>query len=289
MKKLSLAMVMSVLLLTACNTHQEEIQQLQATRDSLSTQLITRDSTIDAFFQSFNSIQENLDRIKQTENIINTKVQGDVENSDSLSTQVNNDIQMIYGLLKENKQKLANLQRRLRHSGIKIKALKEHIDRLMQEIRNKDVEIMKLRDRLVELNLQIADLNENVDSLSTETVQKDSVITEKETQLHTAYYVFGTKKELLANGVITKEGGFVGIGRIMKLRTDFNTDYFTKVDTRLLQELPLGVKKAKLITTHPVGSYEFKSNNDGTIEKLVITDYEKFWSVSKYLVVLVEL
>jgi len=289
MKKLSLAMVMSVLLLTACNTHQEEIQQLQATRDSLSTQLITRDSTIDAFFQSFNSIQENLDRIKQTENIINTKVQGDVENSDSLSTQVNNDIQMIYGLLKENKQKFANLQRRLRHPGIKIKALKEHIDRLMQEIRNKDVEIMKLRDRLVELNLQIADLNENVDSLSTETVQKDSVITEKETQLHTAYYVFGTKKELLANGVITKEGGFVGIGRIMKLRTDFNTDYFTKVDTRSLQELPLGVKKAKLITTHPVGSYEFKSNNDGTIEKLVITDYEKFWSVSKYLVVLVEL
>ena len=46
-------------------------------------------------------------------------------------------------------------------------------------------------------------------------------------------------------------------------------------------EIPIGGTKAKLATSHPEGSYRLE---DGAA-KLVITNPEKFWSISKYLVV----
>ena len=96
-----------------------------------------------------------------------------------------------------------------------------------------------------------------------------------------------TSKELIAQGVLTKEGGFIGIGKAEKLKEDFNKNYFTQIDITESMSIPLACKKAKLITTHPSGSYKF-DGPEGKIEKLTITNSEEFWSVSKYLVVVVE-
>ena len=91
---------------------------------------------------------------------------------------------------------------------------------------------------------------------------------------------------LIEQKVITKEGGFVGLGRILKLMEDFNKDYFTKIDITELKEIPLNFKKVKLVTTHPSSSYTLKGEEP--IEKIVINDATEFWSASKYLVILVE-
>jgi hypothetical protein len=117
-----------------------------------------------------------------------------------------------------------------------------------------------------------------------EATQESAVKTEK---LNTAFYAFGTSKELIKNGVLTKEGGFIGIGKIQKMKDDFNKNYFTKVDVSTTNTLVLGAKKAKLITTHPSGSYKIEGA-DGKAEKLVITNSEEFWGTSKYLVIVVE-
>lgn len=117
-----------------------------------------------------------------------------------------------------------------------------------------------------------------------EATQESSVKTEK---LNTAYYAFGTSKELIKNNVLTKEGGFIGMGKTAKMKEDFNKGYFTKVDISTISEIVLGAKKAKLITTHPAGSYKIEGA-DGKAEKLVITNAEDFWSASKYLVIVVE-
>jgi len=47
------------------------------------------------------------------------------------------------------------------------------------------------------------------------------------------------------------------------------------------------VKKAKLITTHPDGTYHF-TGTEKSVENLVIDKPEEFWKASNYLVVLVE-
>ena len=66
-----------------------------------------------------------------------------------------------------------------------------------------------------------------------------------------------------------------------------NTSYFTKMDITATKEIQLSAKKAKLVTTHPAGSYKI-DGADGKADKLIILDADKFWSVSKYCVIVVE-
>jgi hypothetical protein len=104
--------------------------------------------------------------------------------------------------------------------------------------------------------------------------------------LNTAYFAFGSKKELLDNKVISTEGGVLGLGKNKELAADFNKDYFTEVNITELKEIPLGYKKIEFTTNHPEDSYKLVETE--MIDKLVITDAKKFWSVSKYLVIVVK-
>ena len=88
-------------------------------------------------------------------------------------------------------------------------------------------------------------------------------------------------------GVITKKGGFIGIGKTEQLKQDFNTDYFTQVDITETQAIDLFSKKANILTSHPSDSYKLEGD-DESVDKLVILDPVRFWSASKYLVVVVE-
>ena len=87
--------------------------------------------------------------------------------------------------------------------------------------------------------------------------------------------------------MLTKEGGFLGIGKNEELKDDFNKDYFSKIDIREQKSFLLYAKKAELITTHPKSSYEFMGA-DNKVDSLVIKDSEAFWNASKYLVILLE-
>ena len=71
------------------------------------------------------------------------------------------------------------------------------------------------------------------------------------------------------------------------LRDDFKKDDFVKIDLTMLTEIPLNsARKATLVTPHPTDSYKFVMG--ASYDKLVILDPEKFWSGSKYLVVVVD-
>ena len=65
---------------------------------------------------------------------------------------------------------------------------------------------------------------------------------------------------------------------------DFNKDYFTKIDIRTDKEIKLYSKDAELLTSHPADSYELVKDADGQLS-LVILNPNKFWSVSRYLVI----
>ena len=65
---------------------------------------------------------------------------------------------------------------------------------------------------------------------------------------------------------------------------DFNKNYFTQIDIRTDKEIKLYSKEAKLLTAHPEGTYELKKDDKGQLT-LVITNPNKFWSVSRYLVI----
>jgi len=54
-----------------------------------------------------------------------------------------------------------------------------------------------------------------------------------------------------------------------------------------MTEIPIETRKAKLLTVHPAGTYEFKDlNDDKQIDILEIKNPKEFWKTSRYLVVM---
>ena len=125
----------------------------------------------------------------------------------------------------------------------------------------------------------------NVKTALTETKQESDLKTEK---LNTAYYAIGTAKELIKQNVLTKDGGFIGLGKSTKLKANFNTAYFTKVDVTTLKEITIGSKKAKVISTNPADSYSFEGEQGKKITNLLINDPAAFWATDRYLVIVTE-
>jgi archaellum component FlaC len=238
-----------------------------------------QDSSIQSFIRGFNEIQDNLDAIKEKEKIV-TESSKDSETRKTKEEQIVADIQAIYDLLNKNKSRIASMRNKLDKSKKKNEELEKFITRLTAEIESKDLQIGDLKTQLEQLNVEMTNLNITYQ----EVTQESAVKTEK---LNTAFYAFGTSKELIKNGVLTKEGGFIGMGKIQKMKDDFNKTYFTKVDISTTNTIALSARKAKLITTHPSGSYKIEGA-DGKAEKITITNSEDFWSASKYLVIVVE-
>ena len=68
---------------------------------------------------------------------------------------------------------------------------------------------------------------------------------------------------------------------------NFNTDYFTKIDIRYDKEIKLYSKGAKLLTNHPTDSYRLEKDSQNQYV-LNITNPNKFWAASRYLVIQVK-
>lgn len=280
-------------LLMACQGKNQKIEELQAEKDSLQQIAQEKEQMISEFVNSFSEIQQNLDAIKQKEQIIR-KSSSEEQITTDAKERINEDIMSIYELLLTNKKKLRDLRERLENSRHEMTDMEKMVKQLTQQLEAKNKEIDRLKNQLSELkidvknlNTQIDKLNTNVDSLSSENKQKESVIKEKTKRINTAYYAIGNEDELEENGVIEKKGGFLGLGKTAQLKEDYNASYFTKIDIRNKKQFDLAVRKAKVITTHPSSSFTLKETED-QIEGLKITNPDQFWSATKYLVIVVK-
>lgn len=275
----------------SCN--QKKIEQLEARNDSLVNQANLKEASINEFLAAFNEIQGNLDSIKATEMIISETTEGKTELKRAQKDQINEDINKIYELLLENKQRVASLKKQLGNSNFQIGELEKMIDNLGKEIEAKDAEIEQLRADLEKMNIKITKLTKDVEDLTEESAIKSGKIKEqaeeiedKTIELNTAYYVVGGKKELMDNNVITKEGGFIGIGASKVIKQDFNEGLFKKIDIRQFSKLNIPGKKVEIVSNHPAESYTLAGDKGNWV--LQIKDYNAFWKSSKYLVVVAD-
>ena len=133
-------------------------------------------------------------------------------------------------------------------------------------------------------NVQIEQLITVVDILATDNTEQNQIITEKNAELHTAYYIVGKSKDLQELKLIDKKGGLLGIGRTSKLSENLDNAMFNKIDYNVTTVIPINSKNMKIVTTHPTDSYSI-DKTEGMINNLIISDPIKFWSASKYLVI----
>ncbi|ERK40017.1 hypothetical protein HMPREF9135_0264 [Segatella baroniae F0067] len=253
-----------------------------AQSDSLQKIIDQKDNEINDMMGTLNEIQEGFREINEAEHRVSIVKDGEGSNK---SQQIRENIKFISNAMKRNRELIARLQSQLRESSVHGEQFKTTIDNLVKQLNDKDTQLKQLRAELdakdihiSELDETINNLNTNVSALSAESNAKSQTISSQDKQLNTAWYVFGTKKELKDQRIV--EGGKV-------LQANFNKSYFTKIDIRVDKVVNLYSKSAKILTTHPSSSYTLTrdANKQYTLR---ITNPELFWSTSKYLVVVVK-
>jgi predicted nucleic acid-binding Zn-ribbon protein len=278
-----------VLLLASCQKYKREIERLSTSKDSVEGVVGQRDATILDYVSSFNEIQDRLDSIKTVQKVMGVKLaDGNTELQMSEKEQIIDDINLLNNLIDENKKQLESLRQKLSSSNKKIGELEKMLENMTKQIEEKDFEIVALNTQLESMKFDISELNLRVTDLTAETNRKTETIEKQKDMMNVAYYCFGTKEELINNNVIEKAGGVIGLGKTLKIKDDFNRDYFLKIDIREFKDVMLMVKKAELITVHPEGSYHF-TGAEKSVESLVIDNADQFWGATKYLVIMVEL
>ena len=198
---------------------------------------------------------------------------------------INQNITAINALLKENRDKIADLSRRLKNSNNKNGKLEKMIESLNSRIAEKDQELTELNNRLLSVNANVVELQTSVDTLTAINTTQSQKISEQTTALHTAYYKIGTSKELQDAQIINKEGGLLGIGKSSRLNENIDNSKFTRIDYTQTTTIEVNGSDIKIITAHPVNSYALDKEGKDKVTNLRVTDPNLFWSASKYLVI----
>ena len=270
-------------LFSACQQHTDkEYAALENKNQELQSNLSARDSVINDMIQTFDQVDSSLREIKKQRQIVALE-SNQVEMSKDRKTKIIQDVQLMNKLLVESKNRIKSLNARMREAGIKISGLEKKLAELQQNLDARGVEMDSLRDQLAQKDIQINLINQHVGDLQAQVTDQTNTIQEKQQALNTAYVASGTYQELRDKGIITKEGGFLGLGTSKTINSNISPDSFQQIDITKTTTIPVNASKAVLITEHPAGSYKFVEK-DNKIAYLEIDNPGEFWKISKYAV-----
>jgi hypothetical protein len=254
--------------------------------------------------RAFQAIETNLAQVTARAGVILNAP--DEKVSPVTEERIISEIETIDKLVGDNNRIIKNLTATLGEKDeriVKFKKLAARLDKRLKEYKTRgtlmEAETLKLKQDLMEANRQGVELQKQVSSLKQEVASDDADINAKEqmigwqsdqlekkdAKIRTAYYVVGTYKDLHASNVVEKTGGFIGLGRTKMLKKDFDRNTFHQIDIYSYTSIPVFGGHISILTNHSSDSYELKKDAEGNVKWIYITDPEKFWENSKYLVV----
>ena len=275
---------LALLALASCKdkTNTRENADLNQRIDSLNRVNVQKDNEINDMLETLNTIEDGFRAINEAQGRVTVERRG--EGADA-AQRIRENMQFINETMTQNKDLINKLRLRLRDSNTASEQLRKTLENLTAQLETKESELAVLRQELeakdihiAELDEQVSQLNEDVTTLKDDKARKEETISQQDKELNTAWYVFGTKREL-------KEQNILKSGEV--LQGNFNKNYFTKIDIRVDKEIKLMSRDAKLLTNHPAGSYTLERDANKQYV-LRITNPQQFWSTSKYLVVQVK-
>ena len=286
MKKILFIPVAYLLLTSSCN--HAELNKSNQSNDSLISVVTARDSSLSRFMDSFNQIEANLDSVAARQQIISVSTnmfQGELKGSKR--ARINEEITAINYLMTKNRKVIEDLKKKWKGSKNQNAILEKTLSTMNSQLAQKDCELCDMNLKLGGLNLKVIKLLTNIDSLEEQNYLKSIVIDFQTSDLHTAYYIIGESKELKDEKIIDRKGGLLGIGRTSKLKENFDTRRFTKINNTQVTTIPVDGDDVKIITDHPTDSYTLEKDGSkkSRTKNLLITNPDKFWSESKYLVI----
>ena len=256
-------------------------KELQANIDSLNVELAQVNSEMENVMGILNDVQEGFQQINEAENRVNVS---NAENAPAnVKEQIKADMAFIQAKMKENRERIAELEAKVEKGDKNAAALRRTIKNLKAELAAKAEQIAALQAeieaknvRIQQLDTQVANLTNDKNALTAKNAANEQVIANQDKAMNTAWYIIAKRKEL-------KEQNILKMGDVME-QADAVKDGFTEIDIRNVAEIPVGAKKARLLSAHPEGSYEIVKGAD-ELAVVKVLDAQAFWSVTRYLVI----
>lgn len=295
MKKYIYYICFLVLLISnsSCVENSAKYKALVNKLDSLQGNYGVKSNELDKAFATLNEVEEGLKFIRESENILAMQSKEGLDISDDNRNQIKQDIQLIQDAIDKYKNKIKQLEK---ENGIQSKEFKKRLDAINKELQQKFVLIESLQKQIEEKDSQIkikteeiisleeivSDLKDDVNNLSEEGTQLKEKIIKQDKELYSAYYIVGTKGQLIDAGVMTKGGLF----KSSKISYQAEKNVFVEIDYREITTINTNANKAKVLSIHPKGTYAFEKQDEEVI--LTISDPDLFWEQTKYLVIQVQ-
>ncbi len=278
---------MLAMVFAACNTHQEELDAAIKKNDSLSLIIQNKDSELDSLFTTLSQIEENLAAVNSRYSAVQELRRANMEGQPNVKSQINAQIKEIENLMATNRQKIASLQAKINADSKEGTRLQELVSRQEERIAQQESQIAQLLTELENNKVIIKKLNQDVTDLTADNVKKDEYIKLQTAEANRAYYVVGTYSDLNEAGIVSKAGGFIGIGRRQGTNSEMPLDRFTQIDRTKVTTIPINMRKALVVSKHPENSYELvmDENDDRVVSYLRILNPAKFWEQTRFLVI----
>lgn len=251
--------------------------------DSLRVALANQDSLLSLMAD----ITTDMSNIRQMEDILSGSLNRETE---SARQRLHDDMIAIQNTLQQRRERLAELEQKLRYSTATNSTLQKTIETLRAQVTEQEEAIGNLTQELSKKNIIIRNQAQQIDSLSSTLTAVNEAKKAAEEQnikladdMNTCYYVVGSKKMLKDNSII--KTGFLRSTKI--LPGDVDTKFFTRADKRTLVEINCRSKKAEVMTNQPKSSYEFITESNGD-KILVIKNPNEFWKKSIFLVIKID-
>jgi hypothetical protein len=301
-------LVACVALLAACDTKAKQQLAVLAHADSLRTdslvsiknELLNEVMTSSQFVNDINDEMAKLKARKPAKLTSRVSAESDAAAIKEERGAVMQRIRAMVARLDSSESRVASLRAR-------VAKLAQHDSTLVAQVAAYERNIQELRETverqkteyegiIATQKTQIATLASKVDTMTTENTRLTSektalvdTVSHLSTELNTAYYVIGTKDDLVKRGILVEEGHkrFVVLGgRMVSPARELDPTKFTRIDRLRDRTISFPEGQFTIFTRQSLSYASPVSARDGKLSGgLKIDQPEQFWEPSKFLII----
>lgn len=249
------------------------MSQLSAQKDSLTKVILDADEFISKVDSKVSSVK----------GVRAKTIKGKAELESPIQQQIQNRKEML--------ARVDALVKRAKQTADELAAAKERAAELTGENVRLQGENEQLRSQLDENQKMVAQFSETIERQAAAITTLETEIKTVGARLYTAYYIIGREKELLAKGVVVREGGanllIKRVGRTLQQARKLNSELFTQIDQRETQHIvvPDSTKRYRLVSRQNLDHADVQERDGVTFTgNLKITDINGFWGPTRFLI-----
>ncbi|HPV15049.1 MAG TPA: hypothetical protein PL126_05310 [Candidatus Cloacimonadota bacterium] len=182
--------------------------------------------------------------------------------------------------IEADKKKIAELERQLTQVKGQRDGHLKALNKLKTSLADKEAILAEMENRLNKMGEDIEEVQRQaqaeINRREGQIQEKQGIIDNQSRDLNRIYYISGTRKELMAAGIVDRKGGLLGIGRVTTVTSKINTEKFHTTNLMDTQEIrfPASAKGYAVLSNHVAASYTLTKDASGWV--LTVKDPENF-------------